>query len=29
MNCSGIIDVSLDYKTYKILIRSGHLEVLK
>ena len=29
MNCSGTIDVSLGYKTYKILVQPGHLEVLK
>ena len=29
MNCSGIIDVSLGYKTYRILVRLEHLEVLK
>ena len=23
MNCNGTIDVSLDYKTYKILVQSG------
>ena len=29
MNFSDSIDVSLSYKTYKILVRPGHLEVLK
>ena len=29
MNCSGTIDVSLGYKTYKILVRLEHLKVLK
>ena len=27
--CSGVIDISLDYKTYKILVRPRHLKVLK
>ena len=29
MNCSDAIDVSLGYKTYKILVQSGYLEILK
>ena len=29
MNCNGAIDVSLGYKTYKILVQPGYLEVLK
>ena len=29
MNCSGAINVSLGYKTYRILVQSGHLDVLK
>ena len=28
MNCSDAIDVSLSFKTYKILVWPGHLEVL-
>ena len=27
MNCNGAIDVSLGYKTYKILDQPGYLEV--
>ena len=29
MNCSGAIDVNLGYKTFKILVQLGYLEVLK
>jgi len=29
MNFSGAIYVSLGYKTYKILVKLGHLKVLK
>ena len=29
MNCSGTINVGLGYKTYRILDRPEHLEVLK
>ena len=29
MNCNGAIDVSLGYKTYRILVQSEDLEVLK
>ena len=29
MNYSGAIDVSLSYKTYTILVRPRHFEVLK
>ena len=27
MNCNGAIDVSLGYKTYKILVQPGYLEI--
>ena len=29
MYCSGDIDISLSYKTYKILVQPRYLEVLK
>ena len=29
MNYSGVMDVNLVYKIYKILVQSGHLELLK
>ena len=29
INCSGVINVSLGYKTYRILVQLEHLEVLK
>ena len=27
MNCNGAINVSLGYKTYKILVQPGYLEI--
>ena len=29
INCNSTIDVNLGYKTYRILVRPRHLEVLK